>query len=801
MAGGVPASDRRGDRLTPVVLRFAVSRADIDAALTRGRSTPSVRSSLLWATAIVVVGFLIRTNDAPTWMVATCFVLGVALVALSLYVPSVQGGTGDATGESSELCELRADETGHRAVDPRPRPGRLERFREVGGDPRSLPPVSGAVLLGAHSQAGLRVPSDPETFPRPPRSRHQGRPGRDVPRSRSHREALRFRAAAFAHCEERARSHYENFPVGLFVPRSVDPTSTPSTPLRDRPTTTPTSPRSRDSAQHASTNGKPCSIAAAEGQADHPVFVALAETMSHLQIPKQPLLDLLSAFRQDTVKRRYATWEELLDYCRRSADPVGRLVLLVFDENAPGAPAALRFDLHGASIGEPLARRRPRPSQGSDLRSPRSHGAAWPRGGGSLCTPNGWWLPPSHGRARFARARALRGRTPPLDRVSRRLRFEMRLTWIGGSSILDRIEEARLRCVWPSSAPRCPGQGGSGLAGLPVGLVSETLSARLTRESGTSFYHAFRILPLEKREAIYAFYTFCRTVDDCVDESGRGGRGWSCPVDGRGGPLLRRRAETRLGRELSLALSRYPIPRSVFAEIVEGCRMDLTISRYETEQDLLVYCRRVASAVGLGCIEIFGYRDPATREYAVELGLALQLTNIVRDVAADAARGRLYLPLADVRRFGLEVGDIFSAARETGPARRDEVRCLLSFVAGQAEGHYQNARRLLPREDCRSLLAAEIMGAIYHALLVKIRRSGYPLAGPRTRLCKVRGRSASLSARRSGCAGGSVDEATRRRRRRRIGWSDGGRDTRRAPLRRDPRRAPRHSRRSCLLVT
>jgi phytoene synthase len=268
--------------------------------------------------------------------------------------------------------------------------------------------------------------------------------------------------------------------------------------------------------------------------------------------------------------------------------------------------------------------------------------------------------------------------------------------------------------------------------------VSETLSARLTRESGTSFYHAFRILPVEKREAIYAFYTFCRTVDDCVDEAdGEGEAGlarWMDEVD----RCYEGRAETPLGRELSLALSRYPIPRSVFAEIVEGCRMDLTISRYETEQDLLIYCRRVASAVGLGCIEIFGYRDPATREYAIELGLALQLTNIVRDVAADAARGRLYLPLADVRRFGLEARDVLAAARETGPARREELRCLLSFVAGQAEGHYQNARRLLPREDCRSLLAAEIMGAIYHALLVKIRKRGYPLAGPRTRLSKVR---------------------------------------------------------------
>ena len=268
--------------------------------------------------------------------------------------------------------------------------------------------------------------------------------------------------------------------------------------------------------------------------------------------------------------------------------------------------------------------------------------------------------------------------------------------------------------------------------------VTETLSARLTRQSGTSFYHAFRILPKEKREAIYAFYTFCREVDDCVDEAeGEGEKGlarWTEEVD----RCYAGRPETPLGRELAVAVARFPIPRSVFGEIVEGCRMDLTIARYETHEDLLVYCRRVASAVGLGCIEIFGYEDPVTREYAVELGLALQLTNIVRDVSVDAARGRIYLPLADQSHFGLTESDLLEAAAEVGPASRPEVRALLAFEADRADQRYSNARRLLPRGERRSMLAAEIMGAVYRALLIEIRRRGYPLAGPRASLSRPR---------------------------------------------------------------
>jgi phytoene synthase len=162
--------------------------------------------------------------------------------------------------------------------------------------------------------------------------------------------------------------------------------------------------------------------------------------------------------------------------------------------------------------------------------------------------------------------------------------------------------------------------------------------------------------------------------------------------------------------------------------------VDLTQSRYEAFADLRVYCERVASAVGLASIEIFGYSNPRTREYAVELGLALQLTNILRDVASDAARDRLYLPLEDLARFGVGEEEILAVAAEPGAPCGPGIGALLAFEADRARGHYAAAAERLPAEDRRSMLAAEIMGAIYRELLEEIARRGYPIGGERVRL-------------------------------------------------------------------
>jgi len=267
--------------------------------------------------------------------------------------------------------------------------------------------------------------------------------------------------------------------------------------------------------------------------------------------------------------------------------------------------------------------------------------------------------------------------------------------------------------------------------------MTSSLSAQLTRKSQSNFYYAFLTLPEERRRGIYALYSFCRAVDDCVDEEGGGGAAgldrWREELDRcyAGTP------ETELGRELAETVGRFPIPRSVLDDIVAGCRMDLTERRYATFADLRLYCERVASAVGLASIEIFGYTNPRTREYAVELGLALQLTNILRDVATDAARGRLYLPLEDLARFGVGEEELL-AARAPGAPRRAEVGTLLAFEADRARGHYAAAAERLPPEDRRAMLAAEIMGSIYRAILEKLDRRGYPIGGERVRLGRPR---------------------------------------------------------------
>ena len=254
-----------------------------------------------------------------------------------------------------------------------------------------------------------------------------------------------------------------------------------------------------------------------------------------------------------------------------------------------------------------------------------------------------------------------------------------------------------------------------------------SLSARLTRQSGTSFYYAFRVLPARKRRAIYALYSFCRVVDDCVDEPGgereAGLRRWAEEVR----RCYEGKPATELGRDLAEALFEFPIPRGCFEDIVAGCRMDLTTTRYPAFTDLRKYCERVASAVGLAAIEIFEYTDPRTRRYAVELGVALQLTNILRDIAGDAARGRIYLPQEDLARFGVSEAELLAVMGGGGSTAA--VRELLAFQAARARAHYDLARDLLPAADRKAMTPAEIMAAVYRALLDEIVRRGYPLGG------------------------------------------------------------------------
>jgi 15-cis-phytoene synthase len=258
----------------------------------------------------------------------------------------------------------------------------------------------------------------------------------------------------------------------------------------------------------------------------------------------------------------------------------------------------------------------------------------------------------------------------------------------------------------------------------------------------TSFYYSFLVLPPRKRTAIIAVWDFCRAVDDAVDEvvperEWQGGLtaaarrrateqigAWRAELDAAysGTPT------TRQGAALQPFIREFNLPRQQFADLIDGVAMDLDHPRYETFAALEEYCRRVASAVGLICVEIFGYRNPAARDYAVSLGIALQLTNIVRDVAADLRMGRVYLPAEDLARF--EVSDADLRAGVVTP----RLKALLKFECDRARAYYRRAAAELPAEDARSLVAAEIMGAIYFAILRRIELAGYDVFTRRIRV-------------------------------------------------------------------
>jgi phytoene synthase len=244
----------------------------------------------------------------------------------------------------------------------------------------------------------------------------------------------------------------------------------------------------------------------------------------------------------------------------------------------------------------------------------------------------------------------------------------------------------------------------------------------------TSFYYSFLVLPADKRRAIVAVWDFCRAVDDAVDEAPEGThaarvREWREELarcfDG-GAPL------TPQGRALQPLIGAFNLPRSAFEALIEGVEMDLHTTRYATFPDLYQYCIRVASAVGLMCVEIFGCKDPASKQYAIDLGVALQLTNILRDVPGDLERGRVYIPLEDFARFKCHEGDLGAEAMHAGHGVRSAaVKQLLAFQAQRARDYYRKADATLPRPDARRLVAARIMGAIYRGILTRIEAADY----------------------------------------------------------------------------
>jgi 15-cis-phytoene synthase len=252
--------------------------------------------------------------------------------------------------------------------------------------------------------------------------------------------------------------------------------------------------------------------------------------------------------------------------------------------------------------------------------------------------------------------------------------------------------------------------------------------------SGSSFYYSFLFLPHDKRRAIVALYAFCREVDDVVDECSDPGVASAKLAWWRGeiGSAFGGEPQHPVSRALAPAVARFKLPLAQFHEIIDGMEMDLAQNRYPDFESLRLYCHRVAGVVGLLSAEIFGYRDRGTLDYAHELGLAFQLTNVVRDVGEDARRGRIYLPIDELERFGTTPTDILQRRKTDGFVE------LMKFQIARARDCYVRAFELLPPADRTSQRPGLMMAAIYRTLLDEIERDGCQVLTQRVSLTPLR---------------------------------------------------------------
>jgi phytoene synthase len=255
-----------------------------------------------------------------------------------------------------------------------------------------------------------------------------------------------------------------------------------------------------------------------------------------------------------------------------------------------------------------------------------------------------------------------------------------------------------------------------------------------TAQSGSSFYYSFLFLPPPRRRAITAFYAFCREVDDVVDEctdldvARTKLAWWRTEV----AALYEGKAKHPVALALAALLPEFNIEQARLHEIIDGMEMDLTQHRYADFSALQKYCYRVASVVGLVSAEIFGHSHPDTLKYAENLGMAFQLTNIIRDVGEDARRDRIYIPVDELARFNVTAADIMHARHSEAFVQ------LMQFQVERALNYYRDAMNFLPQQDRRSQRPGLVMAAIYRTLLEEIRADGMKVLNQRTSLTPLR---------------------------------------------------------------
>jgi squalene synthase HpnC len=520
--------------------------------------------------------------------------------------------------------------------------------------------------------------------------------------------------------------------------------------------------------------------ACCDGRPAHPVFVALRETIVAKDVPKQPFADLLKAFRQDQVVKRYPTWDAVLDYCVYSANPVGRLVLYLCgyrDEERQKLSDATCTALQLANFWQDVSR----DLEIGRIYIPLDRAAAHGLSEQDIVGRKFDHRYESLMKELIEYTRRLFEKGMPLaKKVEGKLSVDLEMFSRGGLAVLDAIEamgydtlhrrpevskvkQAGLlgralitHVIGSSSGNRNGGSARDGASYVASDSAAAEISAsysnchQIARSAHSNFYPAFFLLPKAKRDGIVALYAFMRLIDDVSDdgadlgEKQRGLAKWRAALDQAitgqeqvidGSAAVSSPLKTLPEAALTLpalvdTMERFRMPARYLHDLISGAEMDLTIHEYPTFERLKEYCYRVAGTVGLTCTHIFGFRDSRALDLAEKLGLAFQLTNIIRDVREDFSVGRIYLPEEDLARYGVAKEDLGRSEATLG------VRELLRFEADRAWKLYEEGAQLLGliEEDSRGTLW--LLVHTYSALLARIESVDFGVFGERVRLSK-----------------------------------------------------------------
>jgi len=509
----------------------------------------------------------------------------------------------------------------------------------------------------------------------------------------------------------------------------------------------------------------------AERDPSQPVLIALRETIRAKDIPQKPFSDLLRAFRQDQRVQRYATWDGVLDYCVYSANPVGRLVLYLCgyrDAERHKLSDYTCTALQLANFWQDVSRDFEKGRIYIPLDALAAHGLTE----ADIVERrfNGRYV--SLMKDLIERTRALFAAGMPLvESIEGPLRIDIEMFSRGGLAVLDAIESSgydtlnrrpaltkwtQIRLLTRALAGRAvsnerdehpitreeisqqPRNESATLVKNVALAEAETITVRdsytecnrIARGAHSSFYLAFFGLPRDKRNALFALYAFMRLIDNVSDEPGdleakrRGLACWRGMLDEA---IAGETSGNAILPALADSIARFNIPTRYFHDLILGAEMDLTVASYATFDQLSEYCYRVAGTVGLTCLHVFGFRDPRDPDLPERLGLAFQLTNIIRDVRADLEMGRVYLPQEDLARFGSSTKDL------QGPLT-ERVQALLEFEAERAWRFYEEGVALIGQIDPDSRATLWALVRTYSTLLARMEERNFDVFTSRVSL-------------------------------------------------------------------